>query len=38
MTGMEQAYLGLVIGSMAIFAIVLAYAAAIAPGGKGPRT
>jgi hypothetical protein len=34
----NMAYLGVVIGSMAIFAIVLAYASIVAPGDKKPRT
>lgn len=38
MTGVEQAYLGMVIGAMTLFAVVLAYAAWIAPGDKSPRT
>lgn len=34
LTGGELAYLGVVIGGMAIFALVLAYAAWIAPGDE----
>ena len=34
MTGGELAYLGMVVGAMAIFAVVLAYASWVAPGGK----
>ena len=34
MDSVEMAYLGMVIGSMALFAIVLAYASWIAPGDK----
>lgn len=34
MTGVELAYLEMVIGAMTLFAAVLAYAAWIAPGGK----
>ena len=34
MTGGEWAYLGMVIGAMSIFALVLAYASFVAPGGK----
>jgi len=36
LTGGELAYLGMVAGAMAIFALVLAYAAWIAPGDKHP--
>ena len=32
-----MAYLAMVIGAMAIFALVLAYASWIAPGDKTPR-
>ena len=34
LTGGELAYLGIVVGGMAIFALVLSYAAWIAPGDK----
>ena len=34
MTGGELAFVGMVAGAMAIFAIVLAYASWVAPGGK----
>jgi len=34
LTGGELAYLGMVVGAMAIFGLVLAYASWIAPGEK----
>jgi hypothetical protein len=32
-----MAYLGMVVGAMTVFALVLAYATWIAPGDKTPR-
>ena len=34
----NMGYLGMVIGAMVIFAIVLAYASIVAPGDKKPNT